>query len=192
MKNLPAESDKAITQLFNGWVRTLEEISGDDLELFFDCAITVSEIHNKPLFVEFAIFHWLLSKAGEAASLVNKKTHSVYFIKSESGLTKVGYTSRNPETRFKQIKGMNHEHISLQFAWSDVEQSTETILHSMLKPYRVKNEWFKSEACDVVVQAIVEGMTQEMHYKEVYQYAKQKVEAFAVICQPEPLKLAAC
>lgn len=40
-------------------------------------------------------------------------------------------------------------------------------------------------------KAIVEGMTQGMHYKEVYQYAKQRVEAFAVMCQPEPLKLAA-
>jgi hypothetical protein len=67
---------------------------------------------------------------------------SIYFIQSESGPIKIGYTDKAVQGRITALQTGNAEKLNL-LAVADGGRHDETIIHKRFAKYRLNGEWFK-------------------------------------------------
>jgi hypothetical protein len=136
----------------------------------FKAAVEIDSF--KPDFLGcFQLYYLIRSTAS-----VQKKTRDpfgkVYFAQEEqSGNIKIGFTTKTPEKRINQFRGMNHGRIVLLMS-VQAPRSFETQLHQLFAPFRLNGEWFSGS---VVIQAIPSLSTPDaatQDYADIYTAAK--------------------
>jgi hypothetical protein len=83
----------------------------------------------------------------------------IYFIKSNDGYIKIGFTENNPEQRLRALQTGNPHKLEIIYTMSGTEDD-ERMLHRIFDSVRVSGEWFQGGP---IMEFVLFQAKQEIH-----------------------------
>ena len=148
------------------------------MEEKFDAAL-LSERTNRPGFLEFWNFYWLMEGMREVIEKNQKKPiGTVYILACEqTGRIKIGHTTKQVNKRVNAIKGMSGSNLNIA-VYFEAPKAMESKIHKLLHEHRLHGEWFSPNISDWLINCIKECVKSELHYNDIFQSINKSFLSF--------------